>query len=154
MLKNLQCLLAMSAELIYYLNPFRQFLRRSWNSLKGLSQVVKSHVSTGTQTKSLLRTVPALYPLSYWHPIFWLTFAHMDTRWHIPPHWEICPRILTRVREMRGTYALGISYSGYWRRTPSVTGGEKSCLNRDSNPGPLAHRASALPTDLLRPYFE
>ena len=32
-----------------------------------------------------------------------------------------------------------------------VTGGEKSSLNRDSNPGPLAYRASALPTELLRP---
>ena len=31
------------------------------------------------------------------------------------------------------------------------TGGEKSTLNRDSNPGPLAYRAIALPTGLLRP---
>ena len=32
-----------------------------------------------------------------------------------------------------------------------VAGGVKSSLNRDSNPGPLAYRASALPTELLRP---
>ena len=32
-----------------------------------------------------------------------------------------------------------------------IAGGEKSNLSRDSNPGPLAYRASALPTELLRP---
>ena len=32
-----------------------------------------------------------------------------------------------------------------------VTGGEKSSLNRDSNSGPMAYRASALPTELSRP---
>ena len=52
---------------------------------------------------------------------------------------------------MREAYAQGISYSGYLRWAPNVTGGEKSSLNRDSNPGPLAYRASALPTELLRP---
>ena len=34
---------------------------------------------------------------------------------------------------------------------PSYLTAEKSSLNRDSNPGPLAYRASALPTELLRP---
>ena len=33
----------------------------------------------------------------------------------------------------------------------TVTGGEKSCLNRGSTPGPLAYCASALPTELLTP---
>ena len=33
----------------------------------------------------------------------------------------------------------------------NVAGGEKSSLNRDSNPGPLGYRDSALPTELLRP---
>lgn len=32
-----------------------------------------------------------------------------------------------------------------------VIGCEKSSLNRDSNPGPLTYRASALVTELLRP---
>lgn len=32
-----------------------------------------------------------------------------------------------------------------------VTGGVKFLLNRDSNPGPLAYRANALTTELLRP---
>lgn len=32
-----------------------------------------------------------------------------------------------------------------------VTGGEKSSLNQDSNPGPLAYPAKALSTELLRP---
>ena len=52
---------------------------------------------------------------------------------------------------MREAYAQGISYSGYLQWVPNVTGGEKSCLNRDSNPGPLMYHASALPTELLRP---
>ena len=33
----------------------------------------------------------------------------------------------------------------------SITGGEKSSLNWDSNPGPLAYRASNRATELLRP---
>ena len=33
----------------------------------------------------------------------------------------------------------------------NFTDGEKSSLNHDSNPGPLAYRASALLTELLRP---
>ena len=37
------------------------------------------------------------------------------------------------------------------RWDPNVAGGEKSSLNRDSNPGPLAYRVSALPTELLKP---
>ena len=41
--------------------------------------------------------------------------------------------------------------NGAPRWVPNVTGGEKSSLNRDSNPGPLAYCASALPTELLRP---
>lgn len=44
--------------------------------------VVKSQVSTGTRTQGLWRTVSALYPLSYWDPMFWLTFTHRDTWWH------------------------------------------------------------------------
>ena len=89
-----------------------------------MSQVVKSQVSTGTRTQGLWRTVPGLYPLSYWDPIFWLTLTHLDTRWHIPPFWEIRPRILTRVREMHEAYAQGISYSGYLHWARDVTGGE------------------------------
>ena len=44
-------------------------------------------------------------------------------------------------------YTQGILYSGY---SPNVAGGEKSSLNQDSNPGPLAHHASALIIELLR----
>ena len=62
------------------------------------------------------------------------------------------PLTLTRVPEhMREAYAQGISYSGDLRWVPNVTGGERSSLNRDSYPEPLAYRASALPTELLRP---
>ena len=50
-----------------------------------MSQVVISQVSTRTRTQGLRRTVPALCPLSYWDPIFWLTFTHLDTRWHRYP---------------------------------------------------------------------
>ena len=32
-----------------------------------------------------------------------------------------------------------------------IAGGEKSNLSRDSNPGPLAYRASTLTTEPLRP---
>ena len=94
-----------------------------------MSQVVKSHVSTGTRTKDLWRTVPLLHPLSYWDLIFWLTLTHLDTRWHVPPLWEIRPWILTRVWEMHEAYAQGISYSGYLQWVPNVTGGESHVLN-------------------------
>ena len=40
-------------------------------------------VSIGTRTQGPWRTVSALYPLSYWDPIFWPTFTHLDTRWHL-----------------------------------------------------------------------
>ena len=36
-------------------------------------QVLASQVSFMTWTQGIWRTVPALYPLSNWHPIFWLT---------------------------------------------------------------------------------
>lgn len=37
------------------------------------------------------------------------------------------------------------------RWAQNVTGGEKSSPNRNSNPGPLAYRASTLTTEILRP---
>lgn len=40
---------------------------------------------------------------------------------------------------MRKAYTQGISYSGYLRWSPNVAG-EKSNLNRESIPGPLAYR--------------
>lgn len=35
--------------------------------------------------------------------------------------------------------------------TKNVTGGGKSSLNRELNPGPLAYNANALTTEVLRP---
>lgn len=40
---------------------------------------------------------------------------------------------------------------GFVLWAPNVKGGEKSSLNCDLNPGPLAYYASALTTELLRP---
>lgn len=50
-------------------------------TLYTMKQVLKSQVSTGNQTQGLWRTVPAgpaLYPLSYWDPIYWLTFTPVN----------------------------------------------------------------------------
>lgn len=40
---------------------------------------------------------------------------------------------------------------GFVLWAPNVRGGDKSSLNRDLNPGPMAYYASALTTELLRP---
>ena len=48
-------------------------------------------------------------------------------------------------------YTQGILYSGHLCWVPNVAGGEKSSLHQDSNPGPLAHHASALIIELWRP---
>lgn len=111
-------------------------------------------VSTGTQTKSPWRTMPALQLLSYWDPTYWLSAPHLLTRWHTSSLGRN-PSSNLRVdfyelRKCCERYSLWVTVR-FVPCTPNILGGEKSNFNWDSNPGLLAYCASALITELLSP---